>query len=567
MDSYLPRTATAAPDVVDFEKIHPLIDVVDFAKNPSPTPWIFSKIHDGCRLSLNVSDKHPADQRRHPGRGERHAYTGPPMTPTGEATAILPTGTTSPVKVFATEAIRGTFDDLCLQQAVNSRRAPGVTDLILGPDAHCGYGAPVGSVLVSPTHIYPGPVGVDIKCSMSLLQLDLPAGAIEDRPTRRALISAICQRTPTGMGRGGRNVPKGRHVNRTLGQRLVVEGASESVCEALGIPPAWSKRCEDAFHVGHDDTADALQDRLERLLTRRDMTNFADKMTQLGSYGGGNHFGECEIVDVGDDDRSRDVARTFGLKDGHVAFLSHCGSRGFGHNLAAGQFSSLQAKFDAWGIPLPAGDRQLVHAPLGTPEANDYLDDMALGANFATVNHMLINALVLEAFAEVIPGTKGHLVYFISHNIARKEQMDRQTTWVHRKGATRAMPAGHPSLSDTPFESTGHPILLPGNPRDGSVVMVADDGARESCYSVNHGAGRVLGRRHAARTLDQSVIDAELDAADILSNCRKYPIDEAPAAYKDFNEVLRSVKTAGLASEVARLRARFVIKDNSGADD
>ncbi len=297
------------------------------------------------------------------------------------------------------------------------------------------------------------------------------------------------------------------------------------------------------------------------------MSNFSDKMAQLGSYGGGNHFGECEVVEVGDSDRARETAEVFGLKDGNVAFLSHCGSRGFGHNLAAGQFKDLQAKFDQWGTPLPGNDRQLVYAPLGTVEADNYLNDMALGANFATVNHLLINALVLEAFQEVIPGTTGSLVYFISHNIARKEIVDNRPAWVHRKGATRAFPGGHHALRETPFAETGHPILLPGNPRDGSAVMVADAGAEESCFSVNHGAGRILGRRNAKRVLDQETIDNEMDAHDILSNCRKYPKDEAPAAYKDFDEVLRSVKTAGLASEVARLKARFVIKDASKADD
>ncbi len=511
----------------------------------------------------------PVTQTTSPRRpsGDRRAYSGPGMIATGEATAILPTTSTAPIKVFGTESIRETFDDLCLQQAVNSRMAPGVTDLILNPDAHCGYGAPVGSVMVSPTHIYPGPVGVDIKCSMSLLQLDLPAEAIVDRKVRRALISAICQRTPTGAGKGQRSVKQARHVNRTLGKQLVVEGASKDVCMALGIPTDWIYRCEDSFHVGHDDTQAALETRLETLLERRDMTNFSDKMQQLGSYGGGNHFGECEVVEVADNDRARSVAETFGLSDGKVAFLSHCGSRGFGHVLASGQFKHLQIKFDRWGIPLPGGDRELVYAPLGSEEANDYIDDMSLGANFATVNHLLINALVLEAFQEVIPGTQGKLVYFISHNIARKEVVDNRIAWVHRKGATRAMPAGHHALRETPFANSGHPILLPGNPRDGSAVMVADAGAEASRFSVNHGAGRILGRRHAARTLDQSAVDSEMDSHDILSNCRKYPIDEAPAAYKDFNEVLRSVKTAGLASEVARLKARFVIKDASKADD
>ena len=155
----------------------------------------------------------------------------------------------------------------------------------------------------------------------------------------------------------------------------------------------------------------------------------------------------------------------FGLVDGHVAFLSYCGSRGLGYNLAAGQFRTLQEKFETWSIPLPGGDRELVYALLGTPEADDYLDDMALGGNFATVNHLLINTLVLEAFQEVIPGVTGKLVYFISHNIARKEVVDNRLAWVHRKGATRAFPAGHHALKDTPFAETGHPILLPGNPK------------------------------------------------------------------------------------------------------
>jgi tRNA-splicing ligase RtcB len=489
------------------------------------------------------------------------------LVPTGEATAMLPAGRVKPITVIGTEAIRATFDQQTLQQAIHSRLAPGVTDVVLNPDAHVGYGAPIGCVMVSPSHIYPGPVGVDIKCSMSLLQLDLPAEAVRERPVRRALIDAICQRTPTGAGMGQRSAPKSRPVDAALGRQVVVEGGSERVCTALGIPTEWAARCEDSAHVGHDGTSDALAERVDRLLAEGSLSKFADKVTQLGSYGGGNHFGECEIVEIADNPRAQNIAETFGLIDGKVAFLSHCGSRGLGHNLASGQFRALQQKFAKWDIPLPGGDRELVYAPLGTDEADAYLDDMALGANFATVNHLLINALVLEAFQEVLPGTTGRLVYFISHNIARKEIVDNKPAWVHRKGATRAYPAGHHALKGTPFADTGHPILLPGNPRAGSVVMVADEGAARSCYSVNHGAGRQMGRKEANRRLDQETIDRELEAHDILSNCRQYPKDEAPAAYKDFDEVLRSVTTAGLASEVARLRATFVIKDASKADD
>ena len=490
------------------------------------------------------------------------------IIPDSEATAILPTGgKQKPITVIGTKAIRETFDDLCLQQAINSRCAPGVTELVLNPDAHCGYGAPVGCVMVSPTHVYPGPVGVDIKCSMSLLQLSLPAEAVDDRATRRALINAICDRTPTGAGRGQRHVPKARRVDVELGKRAMIEGASAGVCRDLGIPPEWASRCEDAAHLAHDETTDSLALRLEELLEGDSLRKFDDKVSQLGSYGGGNHFGECEVVHVDNNSRARECAEVFGLRDAHVAFLSHCGSRGIGHQLASGQFRALQAKFAKWDIPLPGQDKHLVYAPLGTSEADAYLDDMALGANFATVNHLLINALVLEAFQEVLPGAEGQLVYFISHNIARKEIVENRPAWVHRKGATRAFPGGHHALMDTPFEDTGHPILLPGNPQAGSAVMVADPGAAVSCYSVNHGAGRALGRRRAIRELDQQEVDRSFDAADIMTNCRTYPRDEAPAAYKNFDEVLRSVKTAGLATEVARLKARFVIKDGDKADD
>ncbi|MEM1331717.1 MAG: RtcB family protein [Planctomycetota bacterium] len=488
---------------------------------------------------------------------------------TGEATAILPLPNDQiPVTVIGTPAIRDTFDAGCLKQAINSAMAPGVSKLVLNPDAHIGYGTPVGCVMASPSHIYPGPVGVDIKCSMSLLAVDIDEDAVKDVKTRRAIIDAICERTPTGAGRGQRHAPKSRAVDHELGTRLMTEGATEEVCKALGIPPEWADRCEDSMHVGHEGSADALRARLD--LHKHDnhfYSRFPKKMSQLGSYGGGNHFGECEVVRMHEGDRAAEAAEVFGLRDGGVAFLSHCGSRGIGHDLATGQFKALEKHFMKWGIPLPGDDKQLVHAPLGTDEANAYIDDMALGANFATLNHLLINALVLEAFQEVIPGIEGRLVYFISHNIAREEIVDNQKQWVHRKGATRAFPGGHHALKGTPFEKTGHPILLPGNPQAGSSVMVANEGAEASCYSVNHGAGRVMGRRAASRTLDQQEVNESFDKRDILTNCRNYPIDESPAAYKDFDEVLRTVELAGLASEVARLEARFVIKDGDAPDD
>ncbi len=474
----------------------------------------------------------------------------------------------TPITVIGNQSIVDGFDNNCIQQAINARLAPGVTDVVLNPDAHLGFGAPVGCVMASPTHVYPGPVGVDIKCSMSLLQTDLDADEVADRKVRRELIKAICQRIPTGAGKGSRDVPKGRQVDERMGQELATHGASKNVLRKLGIPKAWAERCEDAFHRGHDGTVDSLELRLDKLLRNQKLRRFPMQASQLGSYGGGNHFGECEVVSLSPDPELRQVADHFGLQDGKIAFLSHCGSRGFGHTLASHQFKTLKDQFKKGGRAFPSGDSDLVYAEVGSQQANDYLCDMALGANFATVNHLLINQLVLEAFQQIFPGIRGQLVYFISHNIARWEQdLDGQGKWVHRKGATRAMPRNHPELSRTPFAETGHPILLPGNPRDGSAVMVALPGARASAYSVNHGAGRAMSRRGAKKKLDQSAIDQDLDNHDILSNCRFYPRDEAPAAYKDFEQVLESVKVAGLAEEVARLKARFVIKDGSDPDD
>ncbi len=499
------------------------------------------------------------------------------VVPIGEASGALYLDDRSPVRVFGTESIRRTFGEETLRQARNARLAPGVTDVVLTPDAHVGFGAPIGCVMASPSHIYPGPVGVDINCSMSLLQLELPEEELVDKKIRRAIIQAIERRVPTGAGL--HRAPCGRKFPLDLLELGLSEGATPEICELMQIPSEWATRCEVSSNVGHDGTKEALAARLEYHKSRIDASDgifkhYEAQLRQIGSYGGGNHFGECEIVRLlkSEKNAARDasrpnVAQTFGLLDGNAAFLSHCGSRGFGNVLARAQFALLKKKFELWRIPMPGDDPQLVYAPLGTKEADDYIDDMALGANFATLNHLTINSLVLEAFQEVFPGLKGSLVYYISHNVARREIIDNSPVWVHRKGATRAFPAGHFALRDTPFAATGHPILLPGNPTQGSSVMVALEGAKSSLYSVNHGAGRALGRREACRTLVQNKVDEQFDDADILTNCRQYPLDEAPAAYKDFNEVLRSVELAGLAREVARLHARFVIKDAATPDD
>ncbi|MDX1925331.1 MAG: RtcB family protein [Pirellulaceae bacterium] len=479
------------------------------------------------------------------------------ITVTGEATGIVDLGdSVSPIQVIGTEAIRESFGASCIQQAIAARLAPGVSQLVLNPDAHWGHSVPVGSVMISPTHIYPGPVGVDIKCSMSLLQTDIPAEAIQDRRVRRTIIREI----ESKLARGRRAAP-GRPITEQTGFDAAVQGATKKLLNSFGIPPQWFDRCEDAQHFATDGRSEPLAARLEKHLREKTVKDFGNKCKQLGSYGGGNHFGECQIVRVSDDPQSQSIAKHFGMRDQCVAFLSHCGSRGLGHALATHQFRTLQQGFRKRGRAFPSGEPELVYAEYGSREAEAYLHDMALGANFATVNHLLINSIVLNAFQKVIPGSRGELIYFISHNIARREWVDEQLQWVHRKGATRALPAGHRELQGTAFEQTGHPILLPGNPRDGSSVMVANPGAALTAFSVNHGAGRRLSRTQAKATLTRAVVEQSLDEADVMSNCRDYPIDEAPDAYKDFQEVLNSVQKAGLATEVAKLHATFVIKD------
>ena len=498
--------------------------------------------------------------------------TTPFLKRTGIATAELITGNTPPITVIGNEAICNTFEPDTIAQAVNARRCPGVTDLVLNPDAHVGYGAPIGCVLLSPSHIYPGPVGVDVKCSMSLLQFDVPTADLADKRLRRAIINAIEQRITTGFA-SSKSLVKAPKFTDEQARQAIIEGASESVCEQFGIPFEWTQRCEDSQHFAEDGTTDSLEKRYDELVAGGLFRDLPRQLRQLGTYGGGNHFGECEDVQLCEDDSAPEqtarIAEVFGLRPGCAAFLSHCGSRGFGNIIARNQFKILQEKFETWGIPFPAEDKELVYAPVGTPEATNYLNDMALGGNFATVNHLLINALIKDAFEEILPGVTANLVYYISHNFIRRETQgkDNSMTYVHRKGATRALPAGHWQLKDTPFYETGHPILLPGNPSSGSAVMVALPGAELSRYSINHGAGRAMGRRDAQRQLDQKTVNDQFNAEDILTNCRNYPLDEAPKAYKDFNAVLESVKQAGLAKEIARLHARFVIKDADKADD
>lgn len=453
--------------------------------------------------------------------------------------------------VIANDTILNELEPGCLTQLQNCAKLPGLKGLALNPDAHQGYGAPIGSVLASDEYLYPAGVGYDIKCSMSLLQTDVPAEEIADKRVRRELVDTIMRQIPSGVGQASGTLVKDTYA---------LSGFHHAVARDLDIPQHWVARCEDAVH----GNAEALLERLEWHLHKNQTKGLLPKMQQLGTYGAGNHFGECSIVEVHPLEQER--AEQWGLKDGCVAMLSHCGSRGFGWTLANHHFKGMQQHFKKWHIPQPGNDRELTFIPLGTPEARNYLNDIALAGNFATVNHMIINHKLAEAFQQVIPGCTADLVYYISHNFVRKEYDGKRAQYVHRKGATRAFPPKHHELKNTAFYETGHPILLPGNPVAGSRVMVGTGephGASETFHSINHGAGRVMGRRAAKRTFTQEKVDEQMEQNDILFHGRHYPIDESAYAYKDFEEVLASVELAGLATSVAKLGpARFVIKSD-----
>ncbi len=462
---------------------------------------------------------------------------------------LLPVAGRKPIKLVANEAIFATFDDKVFEQAVNAAEAPGVDQLIVGPDGHAGYGAPVGSIMVTENQVYPGLIGPDICCSMSYLQTDVPDSAIADKAIRRALLNAIGERIPTGMG--NRQGTKARQIPWELLREVPIWGAKTQGLDSIGIPTSWLNRLERPQQGDISELSEQFDNHETRI---------KDKIKQIGSLGGGNHFSEAQAVTVASG--MEGFAAEWGIHNGSVGMLTHCGSRGFGFQLAAKHFRGLEAHFKQWGMALPGGEKELVYAPVDSPQGQDYLYDMYLGANFATVNHLLINAYLLEAFQEVLPGTKGELVYHVSHNIGREEIVDGSKRWVFRKGATRAFPSGHHDLKGTPYAMTGHPILLPGNPEAGSYIMVGQQGGVKTAYSINHGAGRAMGRNHAKRTLKQADVDAQMLAADILYNGRSYPVDEAPGAYKPFEEVTKSIEQAGLAKVVAKLKARFVVKDS-----
>ena len=283
-------------------------------------------------------------------------------------------------------------------------------------------------------------------------------------------------------------------------------------------------------------------------------------LDQLGTLGSGNHFLEVQKVE---EIYHQEVAEKFGLKKGLITIMIHTGSRGLGHQVCTDYVRLLDRKRIDWKIKLV--DRELVYAPWQTEEAQRYFQAMAGAANFAWANRQMITYLVRQVWDNVL-GKKGlkselKLLYDVAHNIAKIEEHFNQRLIVHRKGATRAFPAGHSALSDY-FKSIGQPVLIPGSMGTSSYVLIGTDISKESFYSVCHGAGRIMSRREARRKIVGSELRKKLERQKVIIRCSSNAglAEEAPTAYKNVDEVVEVVAKSGLAKKVAKLKPLIVIK-------
>jgi tRNA-splicing ligase RtcB len=415
-------------------------------------------------------------------------------------------GLPCPVDVFLNDTLFQASEDGAWAQIEGSSKLPGVKKIVITPDMHVGYGVPIGCVIETEGTLLPTAAGYDIGCGMCVIKTDLTANDVRSKDQRRKWMKRVEARIGVGMGHAG-------HQNTSTADfdTIIRQGA-------LAFGPSRQNSERDCFEVNPEAVP------LPIPLLKKD---------QLGSLGGGNHFVEMQ---VGQDNR--------------VWVMLHTGSRGFGYKTAEHYFTR-----GCCAQGLSKKDEDLVAFDADGELGKLYWEHHNMAANFATANRLIIAREVIQALKSVFGG-EADLYYEISHNLIQKEG-DR---FVHRKGATRALPTGHPFLTGTQWEGTGHPIIIPGSMEEGAALLFALAGSKESSYSINHGAGRRLGRNQARKKLDQSYVDERMASLDILVNTRQVPLDESGQCYKDLGSVLDTVESAGLAAVTERLRPVAVIK-------
>jgi len=435
-------------------------------------------------------------------------------------------------------------DDPVLQQVINVACLPGITGFSFAmPDMHWGYGFPIGGVAAFSSEggvVSPGGVGYDISCGVRLHISRLAEEAV--RPVLPSLLDALFVAIPCGVGSEGLTMQKGSRLDAVL-----EGGAGWAVRNGFGE----KSDLERIEHAGCLEGADPVE-----------VSGRAKErgQGQLGSLGSGNHFLEIQRVEEIFD---RSLASSFGLEAGRVTVMIHCGSRGLGHQVCDDFLRTLSRSVTRLGIRIP--DRQLVCAPLDSAEGKAYLGAMQAAANFAMANRQAIGSRVREVFSRFFPGEPLHLLYDVSHNLALVEKHfydgKEGLFCVHRKGATRALPPGHPSLPPV-YSKTGQPVIIPGSMGTASYVLAGAAGAAECFFSTCHGAGRVKSRSAALKALNAKEVSASLEQKGILVRAGDLRTlgEEAPEAYKDVDLVVDVVERAGLSRKVARLAPIAVIK-------
>jgi tRNA-splicing ligase RtcB (3'-phosphate/5'-hydroxy nucleic acid ligase) len=450
-----------------------------------------------------------------------------------------------PGVVFASEGLLPDAPgDQALQQVANVATLPGIVEASYAmPDLHWGYGFPIGGVAATDPAdggvVSPGGVGFDISCGVRLLLSNLTRAESAGRLER--LMDLLAAAIPTGMGRGG-VLPV---ADGEVMEGILVGGSAYAVEHGFGVPTDLTF-CEDTGAVSGADPAAVSTRALER------------GRAQVGSLGSGNHFLEVQAVDRIYD---ASAAEALGLQPDLVCVMIHCGSRGLGHQICSDYVRAMLSAMPGHGISVP--DPQLACAPVLSAEGQRYLAAMAAAANYGRANRQLLTHATRRTFADAGLGQLS-LLYDVSHNLAKLEThtvngSPRQLC-VHRKGATRALPPGHAELP-APIRAIGQPVLVPGSMGTASYVLVGIvDGA--AFHSACHGAGRVLSRHAAARRTHGAQLRRELTAAGVLvrGSTKRGLAEEAPAAYKDVDEVVRACQQARLADPVARLVPIGVIK-------
>jgi tRNA-splicing ligase RtcB len=457
-----------------------------------------------------------------------------------------------PGMVFANQALLEKMQtDRTLWQCSNVAQLPGIyKHAITLPDGHEGYGFPIGGVAATDYEngvISPGGVGYDINCGVRLLSTNLTEKDV--RPKLAVLAEAIFRNVPSGLGSRRKDFT----ISNSELEKLAVEGVQWLIDRGLGWP-------EDAKHCEENGCmANANPDKVSNTAKSRGLT-------QIGTLGSGNHFLEIQKVDK---IFNQKTAKAFGImNEGQVTVMIHCGSRGYGHQVCSDYLRVMEHAVQKYKIALP--DRELSCAPGNSSEARDYIEAMSCAVNYAFSNRQAIMHWVRESFKQVYqqdPEKFGlNLVYDVAHNIAKLETHNidgkQKKAWVHRKGATRAFPAGHPDVPDD-YRSEGQPVLIPGSMGTSSWVLVGSQKAMDLTFgSTAHGAGRMMSRSAAKRQFWGGDIKSALEKRGIVVRAASTSVlaEEADSAYKNVDMVADVSDKVGIATKVARLVPLAVVK-------